>query len=189
MDKQRPNHPDVPNIFGHLMLDIETMGSESFSSILSIGALEFDIETGATGKEFYVTIDLQSCLDLGLIVNASTIMWWLVQNEQARKDLAERVTIPIREALLRFAQFCNKDYQIWGNSVRFDCGILQNAYNKAGIPIPWDFRKERCVRTLVSFNPDIKDSFPRTGTVHNALSDCYSQVGYCSAIWKSLHNS
>ena len=34
------------SVFGHLMLDIETMGNESFSSIVSIGALEFDIETG-----------------------------------------------------------------------------------------------------------------------------------------------
>lgn len=78
------------SVFGHLMLDIETMGNESFSSIVSIGALEFDIETGKTGKEFYVNVDLQSCMDLGLIVNASTIMWWLNQNEQARKDLTDR---------------------------------------------------------------------------------------------------
>jgi DNA polymerase III epsilon subunit-like protein len=175
------------HVFGHLMLDIETMGNESFSSILSIGALEFDIETGNTGREFYVNVDLQSCLDLGLIVNASTIMWWLRQNEQARKDLTERQSIPIRQALMEFAQFCNKDYQIWGNSARFDCGILQNAYNKAGILIPWDFRKERCVRTLVSFNPEIKDGFTPIGTAHNALSDCYFQVGYCSAIWAYLH--
>lgn len=170
----------------HLMLDIETMGTESFSSIVSIGALEFDIETGKTGKEFYVNVDLQSCIDLGLIVNASTIMWWLNQNEQARKDLTERTTISIKQALSEFADFCNKDYQIWGNSPRFDCGILQNAYNKAGIPIPWDFRKERCVRTLVSFNPSIKDNCKMKGTAHNALSDCYYQVGYCSEIWKSL---
>lgn len=37
--------------FHHLMLDIETMGNESFSSIVSIGALEFNIETGELGKE------------------------------------------------------------------------------------------------------------------------------------------
>ena len=113
------------SVFGHLMLDIETMGNESFSSIVSIGALEFDIETGKTGKEFYVNVDLQSCMDLGLIVNASTIMWWLNQNEQARKDLTDRTVLPIQKALLEFANFCNKDYQIWGNSARFDCGILQ----------------------------------------------------------------
>lgn len=171
----------------HLMLDIETMGTESFSSIISIGALEFDIETGKTGKEFYVNVDLQSCMDLGLIVNASTIMWWLNQSEQARKDLTERTAVPILQALSDFADFCNKDYQIWGNSARFDCGILQNAYNKAGIPIPWDFRKERCVRTLMSFNPEIKNNYPIKGTAHNALADCYYQVGYCSEIWRLLN--
>ena len=132
-------------------------------------------------------MDLQSCMDLGLIVNTSTIMWWLNQSEQARKDLTDRTVLPIQKALLEFADFCNKDYQIWGNSARFDCGILQNAYNKSGIPIPWDFRKERCVRTLVSFSPEIKNNYPSVGTAHNAISDCYFQVGYCSAIWSSLH--
>lgn len=28
---------------------------------------------------------------------------------------------------------------------------------------------------------------PSVGTAHNAISDCYFQVGYCSAIWSSLH--
>lgn len=108
---------DVSNetpLFGHLMLDIETMGNESFSSIISIGALEFDIETGKTGKEFTVNVDLQSCIDLGLILTASTVMWWLQQNEQARKDLVEKTALPIQKALLEFSEFCNKDYEIWG---------------------------------------------------------------------------
>jgi len=173
--------------FGHLMLDIETMGTESFSSIVSIGALEFDIETGNTGEEFYVNVDLQSCINLGLKVNGSTIMWWLQQNEQARKDLVSGKPLLLRSALSMFSLFCNKDYKIWGNSARFDCGILQNAYAKAKLPIPWHYRNERCVRTLVSFNPEIMENFPSIGTAHNAISDCYFQVGYCSAIWKSLH--
>ena len=179
-----PIHGVSGSSFQHLMLDIETMGNESFSSILSIGAVEFDIETGKTGKEFYVNVDLQSCMDLGLIVNASTIMWWMQQNEQARKDLVKKNALPIQKALLEFLEFCNKDYEIWGNSARFDCGILQNAYNKAGIPIPWDFRKERCVRTLVSFAPEIKDNYNSVGTAHNAIDDCKFQIGYCSEIWR-----
>lgn len=173
--------------FQHLMLDIETMGNESFSSIVSIGAVEFDIESGKTGREFYINVDLQSCIDLGLIINASTIMWWMQQNEQARKDLTEHASLPIIEALKDFANFCNKDYQIWGNSARFDCGILQNSYNKAGIPIPWDFRKERCVRTLVSFAPEIKANYKSIRTAHNAVDDCKFQIGYCSEIWRFLN--
>lgn len=132
-------------------------------------------------------MDLQSCMNIGLIVNASTVMWWLKQNEQARQDLTEGTSLSINEALLKFSDFCNKEYQIWSNSARFDCGILQNAYNKLNIPIPWDFRKERCVRTLVSFKPEIKKNYPAQSTAHNALSDCYYQVGYCSEIWRSLY--
>ena len=175
------------SVFGHLMLDIETMGNKSNSAIISIGAVEFDIETGKTGKEFYRNVSLKSSIDLGLNVDADTVMWWMNQSDDARKSLTNEKAVSINQALVDFREFCNKDYQIWGNSARFDCGILQNAYNKAGIPIPWDFRKERCVRTLVSFNPEIKNNFPSVGTAHNAISDCYLQVGYCSAIWSSLH--
>jgi DNA polymerase III epsilon subunit-like protein len=173
--------------FSHLMLDIETMGTESFSSIVSIGAVEFDPETGETGKEFYANIDLQSCLDCGLTVSASTINWWLKQSEQARKDLTKGKVLSLAAALLEFANFCNKDYEIWGNSARFDCGILQNAYTKLNLSLPWDYRKERCVRTLVSFRPEIKQNFVFKGTAHNALADCYHQIGYCSEIYRSLH--
>lgn len=172
--------------FKHLMLAIETMGNQSYASIISIGALEFDIETGVTGKEFYADVSLQSCIDLGLTISASTIKWWLRQSDNARLQFANAETTPILEVLSKFSDFCNKEYEIWGNSARFDCGILQNAYDKANAPIPWDFRKERCVRTLVSFNPSIKETFPSAGIAHNALHDCYFQVGYCSAIWKSL---
>jgi hypothetical protein len=98
-----------------------------------------------------------------------------------------RLSLPIIEALKEFSDFCNKEYQIWGNSARFDCGILQNAYNKAGFSIPWDFRKERCVRTLVSFAPEIKDNYKPIGTAHNAVDDCKFQIGYCSEIWRSLN--
>ena len=100
-----PIHGVSGSFFQHLMLDIETMGNESFSSIISLGALEFDIETGKTGKEFYVNVDLQSCMDLGLILNASTVMWWMQQNEQARKDLVEKTALPIQKALLEFSLF------------------------------------------------------------------------------------
>ena len=173
--------------FNHLMLDIETMGSESYSSIMSIGAVEFDINTGETGEVFYRNIDLQSCVDLGLVINPKTVIWWLSQSDEAKKDLIGISNVSINEALLDFADFCNKDYQIWGNSARFDCGILQNAYNKLNIDIPWDFRKERCLRTLVSFNSEIKDNYPKQKTAHNPIHDCFYQIGYCSEIWKSLN--
>lgn len=64
---------------------------------------------------------------------------------------------------------------MWGNSARFDCGILQNAYNKADIPLPWDFRKERCYRTFVEMFGQI-DKTKYIGFAHNPLDDCRNQI-------------
>lgn len=174
--------------FKHLMLDIETMGNESYSSIVSIGAVEFDITNGATGREFYRNICLQSCIDIGLQINASTVIWWMGQSEQARKSLTDGNAITIQQALIELTEFIGENrYKVWGNSARFDCGILQNAYSKLGQPIPWRFYNERCVRTLVSFAPDIKKNYPAPLIAHNALHDCHYQIGYCTAIWSTLN--
>lgn len=175
--------------FTHLMLDIETMGNKSNSAIISIGAVEFDIETGKTGREFYRNVSLKSSIDLGLNVDADTVMWWMNQSDEARKSLTNEKAISINKALVDFREFCTKEYQIWGNSARFDLGLMQDAYNKADIAIPWDFRKERCVRTLVSFKPEIKKNLDFKGTAHNALADCYHQIEYCRLTWSSLHSA
>ena len=73
----------------HLMLDLETMGNKSFSSFVSIGAVFFDMATGETGAEFHIKVDLGSCLEAGLKVDASTIYWWLKQSDAARKGIYE----------------------------------------------------------------------------------------------------
>lgn len=187
--------PKLP--FEHVMVDIETMGNISYSAILSIGAIEFDINTGKTGREFHRYVDLQDCLDEGLVVNGDTILWWLWQSDEARAQFSQKETehLPLSIALKQFTDFCfvNPGQYFWGNSARFDLGLLQNAYNKQPDPaIPWDFRKERDVRTLVALAPEVYTEYKmvkREGQVlHNALSDCRDQIGYCSAIWQHLTN-
>lgn len=172
--------------FKHLMLDIETLGTKSNSAIISIGAVEFDIETGETGETFYRNVSLKSSVDSGLIIDPDTVMWWLGQDLSARKSLTEGGVTQLPQALLDFNDFCTKDYEVWGNSARFDLGIMSNAYEKTFISIPWNFRLERCVRTLVSLNPSIKDNIVFKGTAHNALHDCYHQIKYCSETFNSF---
>ena len=173
------------------MVDLETMGDVSNSTIVSIGAVEFDINTGEIGRQFYCRVDLQSCLDLGLIVNGKTIYWWLKQNETARLEISKGGD-NIITALAKLSNFfnnidCNYDFQIWSNGVRFDISLLSDAYSKAKLSIPWDFHNERDVRTLISFAPKIKEHYPFTGIKHNALHDCIYQIAYCSAIWQKLN--
>ena len=170
------------------MLDLETLGNKSNSAILSIGAVEFDLETGELGREFYQRIDLQSCLDRGLIINGSTFYWWLTQNENARREVAkggENLLL----VLQNFTNFTSQlgNFQIWGNGVRFDVGILEDAYVACSVQeMPWNFRNERDVRTLVSFAPNIKEHYPFEGVEHNPIDDCKYQIAYCHAIWKNI---
>ena len=77
------------NNLGHLMIDIETLGINISKNIviLSIAAVEFDLKTGELGREFYERVDIQSCLDLGMKVDASTLFWWLKQNPISKNEL------------------------------------------------------------------------------------------------------
>jgi hypothetical protein len=170
--------------FGHVMVDLETMGGDSGAAIVAIGAVEFNMHTGETGEEFYTNVDLGTCLKAGLKVNGDTIMWWLKQSDEARKSL-EPNRVSLQVALIAFATFiykCGSDKcEVWGNGARFDLGILSDAYIAIDSCIPWDFRKERDVRTIVSLAPEIKSLCKHIpfSVAHNAKDDCYHQIKYC----------
>ena len=174
----------MSNNYGHIMIDIETMGNTSYSSVLNIGAVEFNIETGEIGKAFEVDINFKSCLDLGLGVNADTILWWMAQSEASRKRIidGQKKAVDVYMAMHNFRVFVNscggKDVFIWGNSPRFDLGLLQNIYTKINSEIPWNFRNERDIRTLVSFKPEIKANSVSQGIEHNGIDDCRFQIDY-----------
>lgn len=176
-----------------VMLDLETLGNKSNSALLSIGAVEFNIMNGKTGREFYKVINLKTCLDVGLKVNASTFYWWLEQSQEARDAVNVETKFDIRTVLHMFSTWmndCIDGVNIWGNGVRFDIGILEDAYVACGYDeMPWNFRSERDVRTLVAFAPEIKANLPFTGTLHNPIDDCKHQIQYCTEIWKKLNRN
>ena len=181
-------------VFDHVMLDLETMGNKSNSAIVSIGAVEFNMKSGETGREFYSNVDLQSCLDAGLVVNGSTVMWWL-QQEKAAQELVTQEGMEIALALFHLSNWLNEcivGFKIWGNGARFDIGILEDAYVKVGYKeMPWGFRDERDLRTLVAFAPSVKtlvvDEWTKKGAViHDPIVDCKIQIDYAHRIYKWL---
>lgn len=178
------------SVFTDVMLDLETMGKKSNAVIVSIGAVEFNMETGETGRAFYQVVDLQSCLDVGLIVNGSTIYWWLQQSDEARKRICIKGE-HIRTVLTLFGSWMQDrvaKINIWGNGARFDIGILEDAFVACGFnEMPWYFRSERDVRTLVGFAPDIKANMPFEGVEHDPIADCKHQIKYCSETSRRLN--
>ncbi len=168
----------------NVMIDLETLGTSCDSVILSLGAVAFD-ET--IEDSFYRKINLQSCTDLGLKIDTDTVLWWLGQNELARKEIFEgNKDFPTLScALLQFSAWLvdKENVKIWGNGSNFDNTILANAYRVCGLEIPWKFWNDRCYRTMKNIR---KIELERTEVKHDALEDATYQARHLIKIMESI---
>ena len=168
----------------NVMIDVETMGVRSNAAIIAIGAVKFD-KSSISPDTFYRVIDLQSCMDAGLTVDASTILWWMKQSKEAREEFTSNLvpvyslTMVLQE-FMSWLSFFGDIEAIWGNGGNFDNVILASACQAVGIE-PWDFWQDRCYRTAKSCYPELDYKFE--GTPHNALDDATSQAKHLIKLW------
>lgn len=159
------------------MLDLETMGNGPNAAIIAIGAVEFDLDTCEIGAVFHCRVQLDSAVKAGGVIDASTVQWWLDQNDEARKPFTTNVgSLSIALALCDFSAWVRRNgvERVWGNGAAFDNVILRSAYHSIGMSEPWNHWNDRCYRTIKAFFPDIK--LERIGVHHNALDDALSQA-------------
>lgn len=118
----------------HLMIDLETMGTNSRAPIVSIGAVFFDPQSGDLGAEFYVAVSLTSALDQGAIPEGDAIIWWLKKSSEARAAICTDDALHIAKALSELSSFISRNsdnprhLKVWGNGANFDNVILRTAY-------------------------------------------------------------
>lgn len=179
-----------------VMIDLETMGTNTCAPIVSIGAVFFSPESEELGPTFYVPVNLRSSMLNGGIADGDTILWWLKQSKEARAAICTNDALDIKDALFELSHFitchvCNlKKLKVWGNGATFDNVILRGAYERVGLACPWEYFNDQDVRTIVNlgqfigFNP--KKDMPFDGERHNALADAIHQAKYVSAIFSRL---
>ena len=164
-----------------IMLDLETLGVDSNSVVISISAVEFNRKTGKIGREFEIGLDATEQEIRGGIINQSTLDWWAEQSVEARKELARLERHPVDVALKAYAVWIDKSKAttVWGNGATFDNVILENLFKRHNVAYPTKFWDNRCVRTLcdlLRINPK-KTKF--VGVPHRGLDDCKHQITYC----------
>jgi len=167
-----------------IMTDLETMGNRPDAAIIAIGGVEFSLDTKTIGREFYEVVDLDSAMKAGGTVDASTILWWMQQSDEARaafKRPGKDIDFVLR-LFKAWVQSAGEDVPVWGNGVAFDNVILRSAYDRLGLTAPWSFRNDRCFRTVRAMYPKIDRSYQ--GTAHNALDDAKSQAVYLMEVVK-----
>lgn len=94
-----------------ISIDIETMSTAPNAAIASIGACRFAIGGDGIGDwigdTFHVHVSLANCQRHGLAIDASTVLWWLGQDDNARSALigGQQDAAPLVTALEALANF------------------------------------------------------------------------------------
>ncbi len=162
----------------HFVIDLETLGKGPNAPIVAIGAV--CIMHGLLAGEFYARVSLESSMALGRQVDASTIIWWLQQERPARAEIFDDGTMApftLPAALGALSEWMAYPWndagnaRVWGNGSSFDNVILRESYQACGLDLPWQFRFDRDLRTILELYPDAKDVGPLQGTKHHALHD------------------
>ena len=159
----------------HGMIDLETLGVEPDSVIITVGAIKFDP---------YSDTEEQS-EQLGRTIDDNTMEWWTKQpqniQDEAFGEHKDRVNMDQLTKALN--KFCVGVDQLWCQGPLFDYAILQNLYKNVKKPCPWNFWQIRDSRTVFSMMP----SDPRKAIqeeMHNALADCYYQAKCIQSTFK-----
>lgn len=158
----------------HVMIDLETLGTEGSPVILSIGAVKFT--AAGVVDEFHALISPRSCQAVGMTIDSDTVLWWLTQAEAARLAIAMTGTVGQRVdfALNDFKIWFGEDKPVWGNGASSDNVWLTNAFAACKLDAPWGFWNDRCYRTIRTMFPHI--SAPPPKVRHDALEDARSQA-------------
>lgn len=179
------------------MLDLETWGTSPYSTIIAIGACEFDPYTDwekeVITDRFEVAI---APTNAGLRVDADTLMWWMDrERDEARREWWHMPKVALHVALDGFDgwlhSLCSdekgddeRNLRIWGNGAGFDNTLLRQAYEVAGREAPWSFRHDRCFRTLRAMLTIEEGQY--LGTQHTALADAENQSIRANQIVRKL---
>lgn len=183
----------------HAMIDLETLGNDYSTAVVSVGVVCFN-KTGIVAEKLFV-LDFVEQIKLGRTVTGSTLQWWMAQEDGARavfKDDPKTPKLSVAQFLAELDKFFDAtlkeagekrdELKPWGNGANFDIPIIEDFYRrhhaKHEFAIPWKFWNVWCFRTFNSLTK-CKDKFKREGIHHNALDDARYQANCVLNYWKS----
>lgn len=167
-----------------IMLDLETLGTDTDAVVTSIGAVKFNRETFEIVAHFKENLNIEEQEEVARAISGRTVLWWMKQPQETALRMTEN-PVHVDAALMAFVRLVGDDTKsIWGNGSDFDNMILGSLYEDFGIRKPWSYSQNRCFRTL-------KREFPvepptREGVHHDALDDAVYQLAWLKKIKESL---
>lgn len=187
-----------------IMVDIETLGTKSDSTVIQIAAIAFDIISGKTIKEFNHIADIE--MNEQLTIDGSTLKWWLNTDAKLLTKLLNSGNQSSAELILLFRRWLvemiqldeNKEVYLWGNGILFDNKMIQHQMELLNVDYPIHYQNDRDVRTIVDLaskklnisENKLKESYNDDSLVHHdAFDDVKYQINLVSGCYNLLVNN
>jgi len=173
------------------VVDEESMSTEPNAAILAIGATMID-DLEAVDR-FYVNVDLQSCLAVGLHQSESTRKWWSEQSTEAFQA-TQTNCVPIQTALQMWSDWIGKhggkSVRLMGNGPCADNMWLNSAYKACKMKNPIPYWNDICHRTLNWIGGQwlgvTKDDVTFKGVKHHAGDDAEHEAQHAIMVMRQL---
>lgn len=170
-----------------VVIDLETLSlnTSDVDCIIQVSAVAFNrFEPTFNPVTFNAFIDVQE--EWGEL---NTVMWWRNTNLEYLDFMLNNPHATSLEIVLkRFSKFItetcgNRLLGVWGNGSIFDNAFMINAYKETGIVLPWSYKHDACLRTV------LKQVTPILQTDLGNAAECMTeQLGKNFEHWH-LHNA
>lgn len=161
----------------HAMIDIETLGTEPDSVVLSVGAVKFDpYNSVEPSKRMLWKPSANEQMTAGRSVMEDTLQWWAKQPKHIQD---EAFTEDGRISLAHFMGDLNKYLvgvdKVWCQGPQFDMVILENLFKQFKQHRGWAFWQIMDCRTIFNMMPaDPRKAIQQD--LHSADADAYYQA-------------
>jgi hypothetical protein len=171
----------------HATIDIETLGKNPNTVVLTIGGIKFNPHADdGLHSEFYYRVDADAQIENGRTVEEDTLAWWAKQDKEIQAEaLDPEGRTSVETTLKALNKWLVGVDKIWCQGPVFDIGILENLYKEANLHHNWSFWNIRDSRTLFGLMP--KDPRKEMNfAAHNALADAIVQSLCIQKVYKEL---
>ena len=162
----------------HGMLDLETLGVDPDTAIMTLGAVKFDPYTDAEPhSELYMRLDIEEQTEVyQRTINDDTLAWWASQSQAIQDEaFGDHERVQSDNLTKQLNKWCVGVDVFWCQGPLFDYAILQDFYAQMKTPVPWNYWQICDSRTLFNLMPtDPRKSIQ--ADLHNALADSYYQA-------------
>ena len=184
-----------------IMIDIESLALAPKAVITQLAFVAFDLDDPDTVIRFdeeYLPLDPQ--IVLSRVISGDTLIWWMGQDEQARKRFEANKGNDFQELVALVQSWSRKleqatdgatKVEVYAQGPQFDLVAIESLMADLGLETPWHYRQVRDLRTLAAEAGMTSDTVQMApGLVpHHALSDCRHQIAVLQEAWRRIRSS